>query len=144
MLGDTDESRAAERDIVRNYLEMIQKEAFRCKQITEKLLDFSRMGDPERQNTDLHELVAGVIETIGGILIILGLFTSPVALLLSGEMAVAYFMVHASFRFWPLLNGGEIVVANCFVFLYIAAKGAGPLSLDSWFDRRTPNPAQGK
>lgn len=89
-------------------------------------------------------LVAGVIETIGGILIILGLFTSPVALLLSGEMAVAYFMVHASFRFWPLLNGGEIVVANCFVFLYIAAKGAGPLSLDSWFDQRTPNPAQGQ
>ena len=58
------ESHAAERDVVRNYLEMIQKEAFRCKQITEKLLDFSRMGDPERQNTDLHELVAGVIEMI--------------------------------------------------------------------------------
>jgi two-component system, NtrC family, sensor kinase len=58
------ESHAAERDVARNYLEMIQKEAFRCKQITEKLLDFSRMGDPERQNTDLHELVAGVIEMI--------------------------------------------------------------------------------
>ena len=58
------ESHSAERNVVRNYLEMIQKEAFRCKQITEKLLDFSRMGDPERQNTDLHELVAGVIEMI--------------------------------------------------------------------------------
>jgi signal transduction histidine kinase len=58
------ESHASERNVVRNYLEMIQKEAFRCKQITEKLLDFSRMGDPERQNTDLHELVAGVIEMI--------------------------------------------------------------------------------
>ena len=58
------ESHAAERDVVRNYLEMIQKEAFRCKQITEKLLDFSRMGDPERQHTDLRELVAGVIEMI--------------------------------------------------------------------------------
>jgi two-component system NtrC family sensor kinase len=58
------ESHSAQREVVRNYLEMIQKEAFRCKQITEKLLDFSRMGDPERQNTDLHELVAGVIEMI--------------------------------------------------------------------------------
>ena len=81
-------------------------------------------------------LVAGLIETIGGFLVIVGWFASPVALLLSGEMAVAYFMVHASFRFWPLLNGGEIVVANCFVFLYIAAKGAGPLSLDEWFEHR--------
>ena len=58
------ESHAAERDVARNYLEMIQKEAFRCKQITEKLLDFSRMGDPERHNADLHELVAGVIDMI--------------------------------------------------------------------------------
>jgi putative oxidoreductase len=81
-------------------------------------------------------LVAGVIETVGGLLLIVGLFASPVALLMSGEMAVAYFMVHASFRFWPLLNGGEIVVANCFVFLYIAATGAGSLSLDKWFDSR--------
>jgi two-component system, NtrC family, sensor kinase len=55
---------AADRDVARSYLEMIQKEAFRCKQITEKLLDFSRMGDPERQNTDLRELVAGVIDMI--------------------------------------------------------------------------------
>ena len=80
-------------------------------------------------------LVAGVIETIGGLLVMMGLFTSPVALILSGEMAVAYFMVHASLRFWPLLNGGEIVVANCFAFLYIAAKGPGAFSLDEWFDR---------
>jgi two-component system NtrC family sensor kinase len=58
------ESHSAQRNVVRNYLQMIQKEAFRCKQITEKLLDFSRMGDPERQNTDLHELVSGVIEMI--------------------------------------------------------------------------------
>ncbi|MGC2197745.1 MAG: DoxX family protein [Terriglobales bacterium] len=79
-------------------------------------------------------LVAGVIETIGGSLMMVGLFTSPVALILSGEMAVAYFMVHASLRFWPLLNGGEIVVANCFAFLYIATKGPGALSLDQHFD----------
>jgi putative oxidoreductase len=81
-------------------------------------------------------LVAGVIETIGGLLVTVGLFTSPVALLLSGEMAVAYFMVHASLRFWPLLNGGEIVVANCFAFLYIATKGPGALSLDQHIDRK--------
>src|SRR5579864_4762937 len=81
-------------------------------------------------------LLAGVIETLGGPLVMVGLFTSPVALLLSGEMAVAYFMVHAGFRFWPLLNGGEIVVANCFAFLYIAAKGAGILSVDTWIDNR--------
>jgi two-component system, NtrC family, sensor kinase len=64
LLSKIGNEKAADRDIVRNYLEMIQKEAFRCKQITEKLLDFSRMGDPERHNTDLRELVAGVIEMI--------------------------------------------------------------------------------
>jgi putative oxidoreductase len=93
--------------------------------------------DGERPAQGLF-LVAGVIETIGGALIMVGLFASPVALLLSGEMAVAYFMVHAGLRFWPLLNGGEIVVAYCFTFLYIAAKGGGALSLDEWFDRRQP------
>jgi signal transduction histidine kinase len=64
LLGELNDSRAAERDVIRSYLEMIQKEAFRCKQITEKLLDFSRMGDSERHHADLRELVAGVIEMI--------------------------------------------------------------------------------
>jgi signal transduction histidine kinase len=64
LLNHVGDSHAAERDVVRNYLEMIQKEAFRCKQITEKLLDFSRMGDPERHHTDLRELVSGVIDMI--------------------------------------------------------------------------------
>lgn len=64
LLGRVGDERTADREVIRNYLAMIQKEAFRCKQITEKLLDFSRMGDPERQNTDLRELVAGVIEMI--------------------------------------------------------------------------------
>ena len=81
-------------------------------------------------------LAAGMIETIGGMLVMIGLFASPVAFLLSGEMAVAYFMVHAHLRFWPILNGGEIVVANCFAFLYISAKGAGALSVDEWLSRR--------
>jgi putative oxidoreductase len=79
---------------------------------------------------------AGMIEFVGGSLVALGLFASPVAFLLSGEMAVAYFMVHAHLRFWPILNGGEIVVANCFAFLYISAKGAGAISLDRWIDNR--------
>jgi putative oxidoreductase len=81
-------------------------------------------------------LIAGVLESVGGSLLMLGLFTSTVAFLLSGEMAVAYFMMHAPFRFWPILNGGEIVVANCFAFLYIAARGGGILSLDEWLDNR--------
>jgi putative oxidoreductase len=81
-------------------------------------------------------MLAGFIETLGGSLVMAGLFTSLVAFVLSGEMAFAYFMVHAHLRFWPILNGGEIVVANCFAFLYIAAKGGGLLSVDSWMDRR--------
>jgi signal transduction histidine kinase len=64
LLDQMDDSRAADRDVVRSYLEMIQKEAFRCKQITEKLLDFSRMGDPERHHHDLRELVSSVIEML--------------------------------------------------------------------------------
>ncbi|MEX2316446.1 MAG: HAMP domain-containing sensor histidine kinase [Pirellulales bacterium] len=64
LLADLGDAHAADRDVVRSYLDMIQKEAFRCKQITEKLLDFSRMGDPERHNTDLRELVEGVIEMV--------------------------------------------------------------------------------
>jgi putative oxidoreductase len=60
----------------------------------------------------------------------LGLFTTPAAFLASGEMAVAYFKVHAPQGFWPVLNHGEIVVAFCFVFLYIATRGAGIWSLD--------------
>jgi signal transduction histidine kinase len=67
LLQDDNEAHAAEREVVNNYLQMIQKEAFRCKQITEKLLDFSRTGDPERHLTDLRELVGGVIEMIGHI-----------------------------------------------------------------------------
>ena len=65
LLEGVDDSKSADRDVVRSYLAMIQKEAFRCKQITEKLLDFSRSGDPERHNADLRELVSGVIEMVG-------------------------------------------------------------------------------
>lgn len=73
---------------------------------------------------------AGVLECFGGMLIILGLFTRPVAFLLCGEMAVAYFKQHAVRGFWPILNNGELAVVYCFVFLYLVYAGAGPLSLD--------------
>jgi putative oxidoreductase len=75
--------------------------------------------------------VAGILETFGGALIILGLFTRPVAFLLSGQMAVAYFMVHLPMSFWPILNQGEITVLYCFIFLWLSAAGPGPLSLDA-------------
>ena len=79
---------------------------------------------------------AGVIEVFGGLLVILGLFTRPVALILCGEMAVAYFHVHAPRGFWTILNGGELAVLYCFIFLYLAAAGPGPVSLDHLFRRR--------
>ncbi len=73
---------------------------------------------------------AGLIELIGGALIVLGLFTRPVAFILSGTMAVAYFYVHSPRDFFPLLNGGELAVLYCFVFLFIAAAGGGAWSVD--------------
>jgi putative oxidoreductase len=72
---------------------------------------------------------AGFLEIIGGPLIILGLFTRPVAFILCGEMAVAYFTVHIHRGFWPLLNGGEITVLYCFFFLYLVTAGPGAFSL---------------
>ena len=74
--------------------------------------------------------IAGVLETFGGALIIAGLFTRPVAFLLSGEMAIGYFRTHAPRGFWPLLNGGEITVFYCFFFLWLSSAGPGTWSLD--------------
>lgn len=73
---------------------------------------------------------AGLIELVGGILIVIGLFTRPVAFVLSGTMAVAYFVAHGLKDFFPLLNGGELAALYCFVFLYIAAAGGGTWSVD--------------
>jgi putative oxidoreductase len=75
--------------------------------------------------------LAGIIEVIGGAMISLGLFTSPVAFVASGQMAVAYFQAHAPRSLWPIVNGGELAALFCFVFLYIAAVGPGKWSLDS-------------
>jgi len=75
--------------------------------------------------------LAGIIEFVGGIMIALGLFTSPVAFIASGEMAWAYFQQHAKNGLWPIQNGGELAVLYCFIFLYICTVGSGKLSIDS-------------
>ena len=80
--------------------------------------------------------VAGMFELFGGTLLILGLFTRPVAFILSGEMAAAYFMAHAGKAFYPVLNGGELAALFCFVFLYFAFAGAGPWSADALIRRK--------
>ena len=74
--------------------------------------------------------LAGVIELFGGLLILVGLFTRPVAFVVSGFAAVAYFMAHAPQGFWPILNRGELAVVYCFVYLYLSAAGGGEWSLD--------------
>ncbi len=75
--------------------------------------------------------IGGILEIVGGALIVLGLFTRPVAFVLSGMMAVAYFMFHAAASFHPILNGGELAVLYCFIFLFLAAQGPGAISLDA-------------
>lgn len=74
--------------------------------------------------------VAGVLETVGGALLLVGLFTRPVAFVMSGLMAFAYFIAHAPQGFWPIVNRGELAALYAFVFLYLAAAGGGPWSLD--------------
>jgi putative oxidoreductase len=75
--------------------------------------------------------ISGMFELVGGALIVLGLFTRPVAFLLSGNMAVAYFYAHAPRAFFPVLNGGDPAILYCFVFLYLFFAGAGPWSVDA-------------
>ena len=73
---------------------------------------------------------AAIIEVVGGALVMVGLFTAPVAFICSGQMAAAYFLSHAPQAFWPIQNRGELAVLYCFVFLYVAARGSGMWSLD--------------
>jgi putative oxidoreductase len=75
--------------------------------------------------------LTGALELVGGILIIIGLFTRTTAFILSGMMAVAYFMAHAAQNFFPILNGGELAILYCFIFLWLATAGAGPFSVDA-------------
>ncbi len=78
----------------------------------------------------------GILEAFGGALLLLGLFTRPVAFLLSGMMAVAYWMFHAPQSFYPVQNGGDAAILFCFVFLYIAAAGPGAFALDSMLGKK--------
>ena len=97
---------------------------------TQKLFGFP-VSEP-RPSLELFSLMgaAGIIETFGGLLMLLGLFTRPVAFILSGQMATAYFMQHAPRGGWPILNGGELAVLYCFLWLYFVAAGPGPWSVD--------------
>ena len=81
--------------------------------------------------------VAGMFELIGGTLLIVGLFTRPVAFVLSGEMAAAYFIEHFPRSFFPLLNHGDLAVTLCFIFFYLAFAGAGPWSLDAMLRKKS-------
>jgi len=80
--------------------------------------------------------VAGVLEFFGGLCIVLGVWTRPVAFLLSGQMAVAYFLGHAAQGFWPLLNRGELAVLYCFIFLFLAAAGGGPFTVERLWQKQ--------
>jgi putative oxidoreductase len=97
---------------------------------TAKLLHVPHI--PSFDNVQLMSLVgiAGLLELVGGFLLLIGLFTRPVAFILSGEMAVAYFMAHGPRNVLPILNGGELAVIYCFVFLYFSAAGGGLWSID--------------
>ncbi len=103
---------------------------------TSKLLGFPHV--PMRDGFQLFSLIglSGVLEFVGGGLLALGLFTRPVAFVISGEMAFAYFMVHAPQGFFPILNQGELAVLYCFLFLFFAAAGAGPWSADELIRKR--------
>jgi putative oxidoreductase len=98
---------------------------------SQKLFNFPPAAAPHEGGLQGLMLVGAWMEFVGGLLVLLGLFTRPVAFLLSGEMAVAYFMFHAQGGLFPLLNHGELAVAYCFVFLYMAVAGGGSLSVDA-------------
>ena len=105
---------------------------------TMKLFSFP-MGIPPDGSTAvlLSQIgIGGVLEALGGALMLLGLFTRPTAFILSGEMALAYFQFHAPQSFWPIINGGVPAVLYCFVWLYFSAAGAGSWSIDAIIKKR--------
>jgi putative oxidoreductase len=99
---------------------------------TQKIFNFPPRTPPRAFDLfTLNPGLAGIMELVGGVLIVLGLFTRPVAFLLSGLMAFAYFMAHAPRGFYPIHNTGELAALYCFVFLYFCFAGAGAWSLDA-------------
>jgi putative oxidoreductase len=124
-------ARAVQSGYVLSLLRVIIGFTFCCHGAQKLFGAFGGMGGHGAKAAALSLLwFAGILETFGGLLIVLGLFTRPVALILCGEMAVAYFRAHAPRGFWPIVNMGELAVVYCFVFLYFFAAGPGPLSLD--------------
>ncbi|MBC9177717.1 DoxX family protein [Pseudoroseomonas ludipueritiae] len=103
---------------------------------TQKLFGFPASANPAPAFLTLYWFAA-VLEIVGGILLVLGLFTRPVAFVLSGQMAFAYFMAHAPRNFFPVLNGGDAAILFCFVFLYFSVAGGGTWSLDHMRRRGT-------
>jgi putative oxidoreductase len=97
---------------------------------TQKLFGFP---PSDRPMPEMFTLLwfAGVLEAFGGLLLLIGLFTRPVAFILGGQMAVAYWMAHAPGSIYPAANGGDAAILFCFLFLYIAAAGPGAFSLDA-------------
>ena len=102
---------------------------------TQKLLNCPPLGRPPPEMLSLS-WTAGALELVGGALLALGLFTRPVAFILCGEMAFAYFIGHFPQGFWPIQNHGEPAVLFCFIFLFLFGNGAGPFSLDAMIRRR--------
>ncbi len=98
-----------------------------------KLFAFPIGMPPDRGTAKLMSQIGigGILEAFGGALLLFGLFTRPVAFILAGEMAVAYFQFHAPQSFWPIMNNGVNAALYCFVWLYFSAAGAGPWSLDA-------------
>jgi putative oxidoreductase len=105
---------------------------------TAKLLGFPAT-EMFAQAPEMGSLIwfAGAIELVGGALLAIGLFTRPVAFVCSGQMAFAYFIGHASQATWPVQNGGDAAILYCFVFLYIAAAGPGPWSVDAMIGKKS-------
>ncbi len=104
----------------------------RATRITDRWIAFAP------QMLSILRIVAAFIFIFGGSLMLVGLFTRPIAFILAGEMAVAYFQFHAPSGFWPQINNGMPAVLYCWIWLYISAAGAGPWSLDAKRKRRTP------
>jgi putative oxidoreductase len=103
-----------------------------------KLFGFPPGGKPGLQDVGSFLWIAGVVELITSVLVILGLFTRAAAFVAAGEMAVGYWMVHAKMGFYPAVNMGEGAILFCFVFLYLAAAGAGAWSVDGARTRNEP------
>src|SRR3982074_2298547 len=102
---------------------------------TQKLLGFPPSANPGPALFSLMG-IQGCLELLGGILLVIGLFTRPVAFILCGHMAVAYFMSHFPRNFFPILNGGDAAILYCFIFLYLAVAGGGAWSLDASRQRK--------